>query len=535
MGLNPSCQTSTITTSSTLSISLLKDMDIDLSPFPTQNITIGDFKLIKEHMTKYSSEGCVGRISSTYRSYDSSMPITYRTFDVAGRVSHTIQQIQSFIGYLFFPVWILLALIPEEKERNLTIENIVVAQVKKSYIKEDPEIPGDIIDQLRSFVGKGSLIIKKLTVVCLGSKLCNVAKLMKELNGLGNIKFEQCKLKVILDTHYNIGMLMEELDIISSAEGVYVKLMLGDDVTISYEPDKEKISSNLENDYLEAEIPTCKWNYNSPHTMFGTCYETYGTSIIFYKCLLNMVANRILIGTLGYGCIPHLPKSGFNYTGEEMHLKIIDGKNFTNDTAPVYNPWYTSPWIIHDYTNSSFIICQTTYYNGVIVNGATSKAIKWLSEKWKETWKDEYDNLVVLIPYGGQYMEDEMIQIHEATNEGIIIVCAAGEMGGDVVFPAALGTVLSVGVSNSGPKGREVDIHVSEESLTQNVAVHKLSILQNDLPVDCGVAAAVYCLSSSHVLTLYSIQTSLIPVIKRWPVLLRILLIIYTLVLFVSY
>ena len=249
MGLNPSCQTSTITTSSTLSISLLKDIDIDLSPFPTQNITIGDFKLMKKHMTKYSSEGCVGRISSTYTSYDSSidessmiMPRTFTTFNTAGRVSHTIQQIQSFIGNLFFPVWILLALIPEEKERNLTIESIVVTQVKKSYSKEDPVIPTNMIDQIRSLVGKGSLIIKKLTVVCLGSKLCNVGELMKELNGLGNIKFEQCKLKVILDTQYNIGMLMEELDIISSAEGVYVKLILGKDVTISNELDMEKIT-----------------------------------------------------------------------------------------------------------------------------------------------------------------------------------------------------------------------------------------------------------------------------------------------------
>ena len=39
----------------------------------------------------------------------------------------------------------------------------------------------------------------------------------------------------------------------------------------------------------------------------------------------------------------------------------------------------------------------------------------------------KYNNLVILIPYGGQYMEDEMIAIYKATDEGINIVCAAGD------------------------------------------------------------------------------------------------------------
>ena len=215
--------------------------------------------------------------------------------------------------------------------------------------------------------------------------------------------------------------------------------------------------------------------------------------------------DKIQIATLGYGYPPSIGMVPDDDTKEKyLHDRIIKKKNMTNNTAPVYHkPKAGHPsQIINRYTNSSFVICQTTYCNDVIANGATSKAIKWLREKWEETWKDEYDNLVVLIPYGGQYMEDEMIQIHEATNEGIIIVCAAGGMGGDVVFPAALGTVLSVGVSNSGPKGREVDIHVSEESLTKSSNIGKSLISQmfpygvmtavpvENLSKNCGVAAA---------------------------------------------
>ena len=82
-------------------------------------------------------------------------------------------------------------------------------------------------------------------------------------------------------------------------------------------------------------------------------------------------------------------------------------------------------------------------------------------------------------------MEDEMIEITKATDDGIIIVCAAGdcgeEGGGDVVFPAALGICLSVGVGGMGPKGREIDIAVKFKSPAE----------QDNLGCNCGTAAAI--------------------------------------------
>ena len=147
--------------------------------------------------------------------------------------------------------------------------------------------------------------------------------------------------------------------------------------------------------------------------------------------------------------------------------------------------------------------------------GATAEAIRWLRNKWRKQYCKKYNNLIVLIPYGGVYKEDEMIQITEATDEGIIIVCAAGDCGvdprevyhflngslskqlwgrliinqpqhntqempqeiheGNVVFPAALGIGLSVGVAGTGPKGREIDFSVNMHDLPES---------------SCGIAAA---------------------------------------------
>ena len=483
-------------------------MDIDLSPFPNNP----PFHLVKDHMKNFSSTRYVGRIISCYRVSDQIKPKSFIATRFCGAVPFDLHKLCG----IFFPVWIVLALIPEEKERNLTIENIVVAHNEDRLIPNDaPQISIDLFrDIFHPLVGKGSLIIKKLTFVCPSSKLCNSMKELKErLRELGNITFEYFKLKVVIDSTDNFTHFLEKLDVVSDGADE-VKIMLGDDelgkIALN-EADMNEISTRLEDDDFETEVPilegtVLEGTYDSPHFMLAESYVHYRTKVNHLHWYEDMTASRILIATLGHGCADQILKSNFTYmyddeldimvSGQKYStLQVIAKKNFTNDTAPVYHDCYTSPWIIDDYTKEAkFVICQTTYCNEVIANGATSKAIKWLREKWKETWKDEYDNLVVLIPYGGQYMEDEMIQIHEATNEGIIIVCAAGGVG-DVVFPAALGTVLSVGVSNRGPKGREVDIHIPEESLKRNnngmYVDHDLSNHLNiELPKDCGYAAA---------------------------------------------
>ena len=477
-------------------------MAVDLSPFPKYDAKY-TFNLVKHHMSKFSSEGQLGRIISSYRAYNGGKKrfITHSNYVLSSIIPTGTAQL---FRDIFFPVWMLLALIPEEKERSLTIENVVVAQYKG--LPEDNLIPSDIIKELhsRKLVGEGSLIIKKLTVACTSSKLCNINELKEQMTGLGNIEFEYIKIKVAIDSTQNFNSFLTELD--TASDGADVKIMLGSENNglkiILDEADKDKISTCLEDDDLDAEVPILEGIYDSPHTMLG---EFYDPSTETPPCHDRPVhVNKILIAILGYGYPPsiHMVPDDNTKNKKDLHKRIIEKKNMTNDTAPVYH--YSRGLhpskIINRYTNSSFVICQTTYCNGVIANGATSKAIKWLREKWEETWKwRPYDNLVVLIPYGGQYMEDEMIQIHEATNEGIIIVCAAGGMGGGVVFPAALGTVLSVGVSNSGPKGREVDIHVSEESLTNSFETRIPTFPLRGLPTNnclenlsknCGVAAA---------------------------------------------
>ena len=308
---------------------------------------------------------------------------------------------------------------------------------------------------------------------------------------------------------HDVESYMERLLAVRNA-GHELKVMIGEDF---HKPlSKMKINSDVlaripsncfEEDELAAEITELEGVYESPHTMFGTCYSNYGRTIESLSSYNDMSADKILIATLGHGYNPSTWKASLSsYERKEVHLNVIDQKNFTNVTAPTYNRYYTSPWIINDYTKtSSFVICQTTYCNGIIANGATAEAIQWLHMNWKETWGKDFENLVVLIPYGGQYMEDEMIEINEASNEGIIIICAAGGKGGQVVFPAALGTVISVGVSDWGPKGREMDIHVPLKSLKellpnnmeyfpdpQDILGTRGSSLQAH--VDCGIAAA---------------------------------------------
>uniref|UniRef100_A0A1X7TW15 Peptidase S8/S53 domain-containing protein n=1 Tax=Amphimedon queenslandica TaxID=400682 RepID=A0A1X7TW15_AMPQE len=228
--------------------------------------------------------------------------------------------------------------------------------------------------------------------------------------------------------------------------------------------------------------------------MFGSCC---GISNVYQPLPVygdHFKGDRILIATLGYSGLnkcPFLNSDHGRYRPIkviEQHLAALSPEDKSQKSEKTYDHWITSPWIIHDYTKTSeFIVCQTTDPDGFIVNGATAKALKQLKLIWNEG-KGNYDNLVVLIPYGGQYMEDEMKEIYEATNDGIIIVCAAGREGSDVVFPAALGTVISVGVAGTGPKGREIDVSIDFK--TRPARLIKYNGKEVELPRDCGIAAA---------------------------------------------
>ena len=199
--------------------------------------------------------------------------------------------------------------------------------------------------------------------------------------------------------------------------------------------------------------------------------------------------DEILLATLGHDCTP------------DPTIRVFGEKNFANDSID-------PPALLYNYPDTSrfVVICQTTYCNGTIANGATAKAIKWLTKNWKKEWKNKYDNLVVLIPYGGQYMEDEMIEISRASNEGIVIVCAAGTSGRGVVFPAALGTVISVNIDSNGAGGREIDIHVPKSRLIRELQDRQGVQYSNSEKIaafaaGCGIAAAKITISLSFFLS----------------------------------
>ena len=248
-------------------------------------------------------------------------------------------------------------------------------------------------------------------------------------------------------------------------------------------------------------IRETKSTCQSPHVMYGSCCGI-GDIIQPPPLYTQFDGDKILIATLGYGY------NEWPFCNSSEKTKIFDVKGtmrpgvhrtkqmLIEDTnSLVYDYWLTSPWIIHAYTKkSSFVICRTTDDDGIVIAGATAKCLEKLRKRWEDQdgWKSDFDNLVILIPYGGQYMKDEMEQITRATDEGIIVVCAAGDCGegggGHVVFPAALGIVISVGVAGTGPKGREIDVSV-------DFAIRPAKLQRDDgdlvnLPADCGIAAA---------------------------------------------
>ena len=381
----------------------------------------------------------------------------------------------------FFPVWILLSLIPEDEKKCLTIGEIMVSpdhqysipswakrhpknneilEWAKTYYENDV-IPGWLIKSCRELCivfGKGCLKIERL-IILNPQRSTYINGMRNELLQFG-ISCITCKLKIDITTlskNYFDESRLRRLRIEPGDEFKFFRRYTQDEDKIPY------ISSLIED--LHVDIP-CYEESESPHTMFrgGFCGNTYLNTQPNCKA-----GDGVLIATLGYG---------YDFT----YFPAIATKNFASKTAPVSVSYSNSSFplkIIDIAPKSDLVFCQTTCFDGTIVNGATAKAINWLQDKWNETWQKKYDNLVILIPYGGQYMEDEMIAIYKATDEGINIVCAAGD-GGKVVFPAALGNVISVGVVNDKPNGREIDVFMR----CQNN-------IQSNHKCDCSTAAAL--------------------------------------------
>ena len=356
------------------------------------------------------------------------------------------RDIKDIIRKLFFPLSILLVLLPEKEGKSLIINNVVIAHF---------DFDLNILNSFKNYVQKihGELIINQLTVMCQNRSINSE-----------NLKNELEKFRITL----NSPPIIQDFYFFHAEGSLSCVHNIND---------------------------TCK----SPHFMFGSCRGTCMTGfcqphpITIYD---QFQGDNVLIATLGYG-YSQWPFSTACTTDTPVHVIGV----INNDAKPtpkdaIHDPWYTIHWLIHSYTKKShFVICKTTDNTGTVVTGATAKAIAWLRNQWQTWKKGQYKNLIILIPYGGQYMEDEMIEITRATDEDIIIVCAAGpcEEGkeGDVVFPAALGTVISVGVAETGPKGREIDVSVNFEYRPAKLQSIDGNLI--DLPQDCGIAAARIC------------------------------------------
>lgn len=186
----------------------------------------------------------------------------------------------------------------------------------------------------------------------------------------------------------------------------------------------------------------------------------------------GITGEGVVMAVLGYGCDlthPMLHGSQTMANGEQRH-KLLDACNFAQENPPVFDWSGIGTALCCRITGSgvdlrcgyapgcSLVVCQTTLPDKSVKPGATYKAINWLREKWLQHWKRMgFHNMVILIPYGGQYMHNETQAIYKALDENIIIVCAAGDGRKGLVFPAALGNVISIGMTDGGPSGREVD------------------------------------------------------------------------------
>ena len=487
----------------------------------------------------------------------------------------THRRINGVLSRFFFPASILLALVPDKGCgcSDVTIKTLVVAHVYGRNL-----IPYKDCKKRDRKLHKGNLEVKKLIVVCCNDTQFNpklglnepqdnakrISEFLKSECGVENIVIRECILKSLPAP---CDSLIPE-DFITFLKNVNLPNVFKlhydaeNDSWVSLSQSKMSDSVSLP---VVADSPPVA---DSPRIMFGNC----GSFERWPEPKTKQGSKKILIVTLGYGYNPN------RFPSE----KVIDWWTFSPD-CPVENK-HEGPTIhglIDYYTEASFVICRTTDKYGLVVNGthryksksdglvsdiavksATAIAIEWSREKWIKSWEKDYYNLIIVIPCGGLYMQDEMIEITKATDEGIIIVCAAGgcadvssetlsqpfedskgegharaigekpaagdnessflangDNGGKVLFPAALGTVISVGVAGIGPRGREIDVSISQP-VTLQVDGEKLT-----LPKDCGVAAARIAASLSillsHINTMLSEQdkedvvTKMVTMIKK--------------------
>lgn len=452
---------------------------IDLSSLPKYHDAIdpkADYLQIFNQI-KEASAKTIGNTHDRFEAVLSCYKIgetSFQTYSEQLEISPNDVPPKDTIRKLVFPLWVLLALVPEAGKKTI-ITDVVFAHFGNLE---------DLKNSLECFKqyarGTGRLEIPMLKFFC--------EPVLKD-----SANFDD---KILKDCLHSLGLNIE-VGIVT----IYLT--------------NNFFSQNAAPLSCIREINTAN---KSPHIMFGNCHGISNLQQPAQSAAQpypKFRGDRILIATLGFGYNPspfcHIST---DTATDKISLPVSESKNFATSNTDggtsahntggfVSDQFYTIHWFIHSYSKTSkFITCITIDDTNTIVNGATARAINWLREEWNKKrwkWKDQkgveepYDNLIIVIPYGGQYMEDEMIAITKAIDEeGIVIVCAAGECkeggGGDVLFPAALGTPISVGVVGTGPIGREVDVSVDFSKKPAKMPLYVGGDIE--LPRDCGIAVA---------------------------------------------
>lgn len=226
----------------------------------------------------------------------------------------------------------------------------------------------------------------------------------------------------------------------------------------------------------------------------------------------------------GGGVAVALLSSGYNYFDQKKNF--VGEYNFITPFSPVHESRGIGPFLTEIVSqvapDAKLIPCKTTsgWPQCTSPCGVTSRALNQLREKWKaREWREDVHSLVVLIPYGGYYREDEMRAINAAIDDGIIVVCAAGDTTPQtsgkhvpgIAFPASMGNVLCVGAVDENneptvvsPSGREVDCMLPGTYCRESGYVFSPTF---DTRVGTGISAAI--LSGLIAIILSFIESSL--------------------------
>ena len=284
---------------------------------------------------------------------------------------------------------------------------------------------------------------------------------------------------------------------------------------------EHKTHNLLEDDHVSYVTATSRQHNYLKHITTAPPSIRSRPELINYLFMQQLKLNRIhKEKSKGGGVAIAVLASGYDYNTSSK-WNIVDRYNSNSQYSPVHELCGGVGSILIDILSqiapeSKLIACRTSFdrLRHLFPNGTTSRSLNWLRGKWKaREWGKDVHSLVVLIPYGGHYREDEMRAINAAIDDGIIVVCAAGSIipqsHGDhvsgIAFPASMGNVLCVGGMDDqneptfdSPSGREIDCVA--------VGSHASMYCQN-VVAGTGISAAI--LSGMVALIMSYIKSSL--------------------------